>query len=1386
MTLMKSAFFWIGRIIAAAFAVVMTLLIVGLLLGGFTRFGAEFAAEQIAGLISSENQQIRIEGPSPLLRRELTIDRITVADKEGVYAQVDDLSLQWSPLDLLSGRFTADRIFAETVSLLRPPEPSDTQQADDGAPFSLPIEIDVEELNLPRVEVGEAIAGRQANFGVTGSAQAIGSELQASLDMQQLSGGEARLRGDVAYAPDDNRLRLDVDFSEPQGGLLASMLQLPGDPALSLDIQGDGPISDWRGMIGAELDGQPTANLMVEHELLDNQQRRITIDGQGQFAELLPPQLREPFAGETEIDVSTVLDPSGAITIERGNLRSASLAVEASGRYDATGENTLSAIFRATGEPVSIQWTVGETPLSFALEDLSLELSGMASNASLTAALSLAQLQIPDTQLSDIEIALSSNGFDIADRSGPLTIKASAAQVRSTDPTLSQYLEAPVEIAADIMLKADSVEVLSLSLDSGRIDGQASGVYDLAQNSLSADFATTVSPTLLPEQLASRLENEVSIRGHIDYRPPRDIAISDLTILTDKGSISGEASLDANNEVNVNLEGELNDLSLLSENISGRANLSISASGPLDELEGEATVTVPEGQAAGYDIEDLTVTAQGTADPVNPRGDITLSGRLGGQPIEGSAELTTEDGQTRIPQIRLSNGENTVEGSLTLNDNFRPSGTINFDLPDIGPLAALAGQEISGDLSGEVRLSSTGENTSADIRAEGDQLSRDGLSISKPRLDISASNLAELSAEGSLTAEEIRSGETRIQDPTISLEQLAGNTAIDAEGLLDGVPIQLNTNLRQGDNGLEIDIDPFSTTIRGIPIQLNEPLNLTVSDGTATIPPTTLSVGTGEVTVSGTAGQSLDLNLQLNSVPASLASAFAPDIAPSGTISGSAEVTGTPAAPNVTYDLTWSEAQVAQTRSANLPPLTVTAEGSFQNNQLTIETNVSGSGLSLSGGGSISLANQRLDLQFDGVIPFQLLTSILAPQGLSLEGQAAVDLSVTGTTMNPQIRGQITTSESRLVDVRRNLALEGLNGSVNFTGTTAEISNLTGRLATGGTVSVNGTINLTGAGLPADIAIVLDNAVYVDGTTVTSRVNGNLTLTGPLLAGPLLAGTVNLDETSITIPERLPSSLAEIDIRHRNAPQAVRNQTTEVRPADGTQSNSPVRLDVRVSSPSQIFVRGRGIDAELGGALTLTGTVSSPIAVGAFELRRGRLQILTKRLQFTRGTITFAGSLVPRLDMEATTTSNSTTITITISGLANDPAIAFSSSPALPQDEILAELIFGQSLSRLSPLQIAQLADAAAQLAGGTSSSLFQALRSTLGVDDLDISTDETGQTTFSAGKYLNDRTYLELQQSGNGDSKAIINLDIGRGLKLKGEAGGRGAGAGIYYEKEY
>ena len=111
----------------------------------------------------------------------------------------------------------------------------------------------------------------------------------------------------------------------------------------------------------------------------------------------------------------------------------------------------------------------------------------------------------------------------------------------------------------------------------------------------------------------------------------------------------------------------------------------------------------------------------------------------------------------------------------------------------------------------------------------------------------------------------------------------------------------------------------------------------------------------------------------------------------------------------------------------------------------------------------------------------------------------------------------------------------------------------------------------------------------------------------------------------------------------------------------------------------------------------------------------------------------------------------------------------------------------GRICRLLNPRFATYPADAVSQLAGNRSTSLFEGLRNQLGVDDLDISTDEKGQTSVSVGRYLNERTYFELQQGGKAGAKAIINLDVGRGVKLRGAAGGNGAGgAGIVYGQAY
>jgi len=104
--------------------------------------------------------------------------------------------------------------------------------------------------------------------------------------------------------------------------------------------------------------------------------------------------------------------------------------------------------------------------------------------------------------------------------------------------------------------------------------------------------------------------------------------------------------------------------------------------------------------------------------------------------------------------------------------------------------------------------------------------------------------------------------------------------------------------------------------------------------------------------------------------------------------------------------------------------------------------------------------------------------------------------------------------------------------------------------------------------------------------------------------------------------------------------------------------------------------------------------VSGLTASGAFDMVRGRLDILTQRIAFDRGIITFAGDLDPQLDFSGSTRSGDVTITVTVSGRASDPEVTFSSVPELPQDEILAQLIFQKGIAELSPLQVARLAAA--------------------------------------------------------------------------------------------
>jgi translocation and assembly module TamB len=163
------------------------------------------------------------------------------------------------------------------------------------------------------------------------------------------------------------------------------------------------------------------------------------------------------------------------------------------------------------------------------------------------------------------------------------------------------------------------------------------------------------------------------------------------------------------------------------------------------------------------------------------------------------------------------------------------------------------------------------------------------------------------------------------------------------------------------------------------------------------------------------------------------------------------------------------------------------------------------------------------------------------------------------------------------------------------------------------------------------------------------------------------------------------------------------------------------------------------------------------------------------------------GDLDPFLDFRATTQGEDITVTVSVTGRVSDIKINFSSVPQLPEDEVLSRLLFKRGMGDLSPLQLARLAGAAAELAGGGGSSLVDSLRGRTGLADLDIVTGANGDLAVQAGTYLQDNIYLGVQAGANGDSRVTVNLDITPDIKAKASAGTDGnTTVGVFYEKDY
>ncbi len=1271
----------------------------------------------------------------------------------------------------------------------------------------------------------EGFEGRDISIEGTG----LSVEASGSLSGETIT-ANATGRLDQAQIPDSG-LTGTADFALQAAGTL-------GAPQVDLTVNGANLDIAGRTLqeISARIDGTfapdaPNGTVAVNGRFND-QPLEITadFDTQGEVRTLRNLAIVQ---GDNRVTGAVAL---GADNVPTGNLDIAApdmstlaglIGLEAGG--DVAGSIALTTPDGAPQAAIDIRsgsLSFGETELANATVDVTL--FDYVDRPQAEGTVQAASLALPSLTVSALDLDLSRlNDATVIDGSTTVNnvataLNGSVSSVQGETAIDLRRLTADIDGAAVALREPARMTIGQNGVNLGRIllvVGQGGleltgAISDEVHLDLSLDaFPLAVAnPFVADLDAAGTLTGDLSTAGPAEnIRADFDLALAGLqtsqTRLADlpavDGALSGRyrggiASLDAARldigGGTVNLSGDvgqtLDAVLTLSDIPVSLANGFVADLGASGTLSGRAEATGElDNPIVVFDLDGRGISAERVAAAGTGPMTIDLSGRLANYTV-------------RLSQAVAEIGSGSV----------RAAGSVGRDLDldlDIDRLpvalanAFVPGLNATGDLSGTARAAGTLARPQATFQLAGDNLA--AAPLRQSGVDTVALDIAGGYRDDALTLErgDIRAGGGTLNvsgtvgdtlDLQLAMQQLplalanAASPALGAQGTLSGTARatgSLSAPAATFDiNGANISV--AASRAAGAPsaslAAAGDFRDETVSLRTARID---LSGG-GSIVATGSAGRRLNLDVTLSDVPASIAAAAAPDVAPQGTIGGNVQARGTIANPDVTYDMRVGGLSVAQTREAGVGPLDVAARGTYAQNRVTLDGNLSGSGIDFNADGSVNLAGTpAFDLALNGNAPLSLANRILAEGGRSIQGDVRVDARVSGTAANPNVSGTVSTSGARFVDTGINLAVENINTTIALSGNRATISAFSANLGSGGAINVAGGVGL-GAGFPADITVTIRDGRYADGELFSTRLDADLTLTGPITGAAVLGGTVNAQEIAIVVPDNLPSSLAELDVRHVNAPAAVYRQQREINPNPGAggASGGGITLDLTLNAPNRVFVRGRGLDLELGGTIRITGPASNVGIVGGFDLQRGRLQILSRRLDFERASLSFTGNLIPTLDFLAQSDTGQATVYVAVTGPAENPAFTFSSNPALPQDEVLARLIFGQATSDLSPLQIAQLASAAASLAGvGGSTGLLDNLRSQLGVDDIDIRTTADGQAAVGVGQYLNENTYVGVDTTG----RVSIDLELGRDIKARGAVTANGGGeVGIFYEKEY
>ena len=1427
-----------------------------------TESGKRMLADILARQASQPGFAVAIgalEGEVPFRMR---LRDVTVTDHKGRWLIARTTQVSLDPHALLEGRLEIGEVAVSRLEITRPPLPepetasppvaSQTPKAGAGK-SGHGFAMAVRRLSIDELALGADLLGGEgallhaegtAEIGDRGSAQIV------DLRFGQRDGlpGVGHLH--VSYTPDTDRLEVDLAGSEPEGGVVARALGLPGLPALAFNAIGVAPLADWRGRITLAADGRGVLDIETTVRRTHGGYL-IALTGGARTGGLLPASWSDITGPAPSIALSLLADDEGGLSLRPGSR--VSLAAGTIAAEGALNPDTHHLSLRARTEPTPE--TLGALvllPKDSRWKQASLEAGIEIGPGSPGPAFDL-KADVDYLTGSDPMITrlagphLQGTARGVALRSGEIRLDAIAVTLAAGKLAGSGRLfPAERRLAVNGRLAADHLNRLL-----GAFGLPLNGVADLdlrlegGSNGGRLDVSgTTANFSLADERIDPSLgaltNASLKIGGSIVVDAEGGLHAKGWSLEGARLGASGEAelirgALFASGTITV---PRLADTGI--PGLSGGATLDVRATGPLATLEARTKLTLTDLGFGGQRLGRSELEVTGSDLPARPQVGFKLRALTGAPGVEalaaaGSVTLSGDGKRLSLSNLTLSQGANKAGGSVlaTFEDAALTglSGHLDGQVPALETLSPLLGTPLRGRGRFELelgrvngRLLARASVDAAQVRAGGSAEAPD-VAVAELELkgNASAAGFADFAAgrvSGSLSlaAKRIKAGDLTLASLGAGLDGSSDQAALQ----VTAPGFELAGSLGLGSGALKLELTRLTSQLGGVAVALGQPATIDLAPGRLSVAGLRLSGADFRLDADGRLGpDGLKGRVELERVPLELFHLLDATVPGGGRVDGEISLSGSANEPKADLALRFADAGRAEADAAgfSVGGFDGKITGRWQGGKLSLEgraaTSHGGADLRFSGETPLSLRLRPLGLYapptgklsgtVTGSVDLAALNDILATSGDRVTGRMAVDVTVSGSPAAPDLGGKVTIDGAHYENLALGTVIDHIAARLTGNGRAFVVESFSGTAANGGIITVTGTVR-PAADQTFDLHIKADNArlVQIDGATVDA--DADLAFTGGIREGRL-AGSLELRRADIRLPDQLPAEIVDLQVEERvKSKSSSQKAKPDDKPAPaplGKVPNlgPPVRLNLAlaVNARNQVMVHGRGLETEFGCELTLGGTALAPEPKGSMTMQHGKLEVLGKEFQFKRGLIVFPGgkNLNPELDMLAEAKASSITAQAALTGTVKAPRLVLTSTPPVPQDEVLSRLLFDKSVSQLGALEAVQLADSATQLMGiGGSSGLVDRLRRSLGVDRLGVTSTGTanplnpasgaqqpagtGTTTgtssglgsaLEAGRYVSRDVYLGVQQGLTADSSRA-KVEVGITDNIQAEVG--------------